>query len=133
VSEPPGDHAHMIRRIREAVDRFVPADATVSVVSHGDDALLDLSGRRAWHFPQTPGGTYSGSHPADGAEAVAHLEINRARGRAILTGSRRLVLVARPLHRTARSPRRAREVGRGRRVVPHLRTAGDRGAADRLG
>ena len=30
----------------------VPADATVLVISRGDDHLLDLGGLAAWHFPQ---------------------------------------------------------------------------------
>jgi GT2 family glycosyltransferase len=67
-------------RIRAVVNASVPPDATVIVVSKGDDALLDLGGRRAWHFPQTEEGTYRGYHPADSAEAIDHLQALRARG-----------------------------------------------------
>jgi hypothetical protein len=62
------------------VDSALPQQATVIVVSRGDERLLDLAGRRAWHFPQEAGGVYAGHHPGDSAEAIAHLEELRARG-----------------------------------------------------
>jgi hypothetical protein len=58
----------------------VPPAATVVVVSRGDDELLQLSPRRAWHFPQDRDGDYVGHHPRDSAEAIAQLEELRARG-----------------------------------------------------
>ena len=58
----------------------LPAEATVLVVSKGDDELLDLGGRRARHFPEAEDGTWAGHHPADSAEAVAPLEAMRAAG-----------------------------------------------------
>lgn len=67
-------------KIREAVERVVPAAATVLVVSKGDSALLELPGRQGWHFPQTEGGSYAGHHPGSSAEAIAHLEALRAKG-----------------------------------------------------
>jgi GT2 family glycosyltransferase len=70
----------LIGRAREAVDTALPPDAAVLVVSRGDDQLLDLNGRRAGHFPQAADGVYAGHHPADSAEAVAHLEALRAGG-----------------------------------------------------
>ena len=39
-----------------------------------------MGGRRAWHFPQTPGGEYAGHYPGDADEAIAHLEELRERG-----------------------------------------------------
>ena len=63
-----------------AVQRVVPADATVLVVSKGDDKLLDLDGRRAWHFPRAEDGKYLGYHPVDSAAAIAHLESLRSQG-----------------------------------------------------
>ena len=51
------------------------------VVSNGDDELLRLgAARRAWHFPQQEDGVWAGYHPADSAEAIAHLEALRDRG-----------------------------------------------------
>jgi hypothetical protein len=81
----PGESAadgypHLIQRIRQTVQSALPPDATVLVVSKGDDELLNLYGRRAWHFPQAVGGVYAGHHPADSAEAITHLEALRARG-----------------------------------------------------
>ena len=67
-------------RLREAVEAAVPAGATVAVVSKGDSELVDLGERRGWHFPQDDGGGYAGYYPGDGAAAVAHLEVVRARG-----------------------------------------------------
>lgn len=70
----------VVARVRELVDAHVPAEATVAVVSKGDEELLQLGARTAWHLPQTEDGIYVGHHPADGAEAVAHLEALRAGG-----------------------------------------------------
>jgi GT2 family glycosyltransferase len=76
---PGARYAELAERIRALVADALPPAATVLVVSRGDDALLDLAGRSAWHFPQADG-TYAGHHPADSAEAIAHLERLRARG-----------------------------------------------------
>jgi GT2 family glycosyltransferase len=69
-----------IRRIREIVRRALPSDAIVVVTTKGDEDLLDLYGREAWHFPQAMDGSYPGSYPTDGTAAIAHLETLRARG-----------------------------------------------------
>jgi glycosyltransferase involved in cell wall biosynthesis/SAM-dependent methyltransferase len=66
--------------VREAVRGHTPDGATVLVVSKGDDELLRLGGRRAWHFPRQPDGRYAGHHPADSGEAIAQLEGLRAKG-----------------------------------------------------
>jgi GT2 family glycosyltransferase len=74
----------LTERIRAAVDEAVPSSATVLVVSRGDDELLQLQGRPAWHFPSDADGGYAGYHPADSAEAIAQLEMLRARGASFL-------------------------------------------------
>jgi GT2 family glycosyltransferase len=66
--------------LRQAVAAAVPADASVLVVSRGDDALLDLNGRRAMHFPQGADGGWAGHHPADSEEAIGQLEALRGDG-----------------------------------------------------
>jgi len=66
--------------LREAVGSTVPAEATVLVVSRGDDSLLELDGRPAQHFPQAEEGGWAGHHPADSAEAIGHLEALRGDG-----------------------------------------------------
>jgi GT2 family glycosyltransferase len=66
--------------LREAVKAAVPAGATVLVISRGDDALLELNGRRALHFPQDDSGGWAGHHPADSDEAIGHLELLRSGG-----------------------------------------------------
>ena len=68
------------RRIRETADAILPSDSVVVVVSRGDDNLLQLGPRRAWHFPRTEAGVYAGCYPADSREAIAHLEELRRKG-----------------------------------------------------
>lgn len=71
-------------RLRATASAMLPPGATVLVVSKGDDALLDLGGPAAWHFPRGQGGAYAGHYPADADEAVAHLEALRGQGAAYL-------------------------------------------------
>jgi len=81
VRRPNAWYRDLVERIREVVDRELPLDATVLVVSNGDDELLKLgASRRGWHFPQMEDGTYAGYHPGDSAEAIAHLEALRDNG-----------------------------------------------------
>jgi glycosyltransferase involved in cell wall biosynthesis len=75
-----GDYASLVRRFQALISRAVPPHAVVAVVSKGDHVLLNLSGRRGWHFPQREDGVYAGYHPADSAAAIAHLEALRERG-----------------------------------------------------
>ncbi|MGY1703979.1 glycosyltransferase family A protein [Geodermatophilus sp. SYSU D00697] len=62
-----------------AVERCIPAGATVAVVTEGDDELLDLGPREARHL-MLADGTYAGHHPADADAAVEALEEARSRG-----------------------------------------------------
>jgi GT2 family glycosyltransferase len=70
----------LLTDIQSMVDEQVPEDATVLVISRGDDEALDLGQRRTWHFPQEADGTYAGSYPQTSEEAVAHLEELRGKG-----------------------------------------------------
>ncbi|WP_020467179.1 glycosyltransferase family 2 protein [Singulisphaera acidiphila] len=63
----------LVDRLRTAVRLHLPEGATAAVVSKGDEDLLDLGTRRAWHFPCDEAGSPLGHHPADGAQAVGHL------------------------------------------------------------
>jgi hypothetical protein len=77
----PDEHyGALVERIRTSVAARLPADATVAVVSRGDDALLELGPAAAWHFPQSPDGGWAGHYPADSAAAVAQLEAVRLAG-----------------------------------------------------
>jgi GT2 family glycosyltransferase len=73
-------YGELTDRVRLAVVHTVPVGATVLIVSRGDEQLLRIDGRRAWHFPRDDAGGYAGHHPADSAEAVARLEAQRAAG-----------------------------------------------------
>lgn len=80
-ADSPEQHYQELRaRIGETAARLLPAGATVLVISKGDGALLELPGCCGWHFPQSDRGAYAGHHPADSAEAIAHLETLHARG-----------------------------------------------------
>jgi hypothetical protein len=74
------DYGQLTHAIRELVQSMLPAGAIVAVISRGDDQLLSLGDRVGWHFPQDPGGQYTGYHPADSTAAIAHLEDVRERG-----------------------------------------------------
>jgi hypothetical protein len=78
------DYQQVLSRIRAAVRDSVPGDATVLVVSRGDEELLKLDERTAWHFPREPDGRYAGYHPRDSADALSHLDEWRARGAGFL-------------------------------------------------
>ena len=66
--------------IRAVARAALPPEAQVLVISHGDDEMLQLDGRRGWHFPQTANGVYAGCHPGTASEAVEHLESLKAKG-----------------------------------------------------
>jgi len=53
---PEQQYHQLVERIREVIRTTLPLRARVIVVSKGDEALLDLGGRRGWHFPQAEGG-----------------------------------------------------------------------------
>ncbi len=68
------------RRIAELVAERLPGEATIAVISRGDQRLLEVSGAAARHFPESAPGVWAGYHPGDSAEAVAALEEMRAGG-----------------------------------------------------
>jgi GT2 family glycosyltransferase len=73
-------YVKLTERVRRAVSDATPAGATVVIVSRGDDQLLRVDGRTAWHFPRAGDGAYAGHHPADSLDAIARLEAARAAG-----------------------------------------------------
>jgi GT2 family glycosyltransferase len=73
-------YVELVERMRQRVVDAIPSKATILVVSRGDEELLRLDGRRAWHFPRSDDGSYAGHHPADSHEAIARLEEQRAAG-----------------------------------------------------
>jgi hypothetical protein len=72
-------YGQLVERVKAAVERVVPEEARILVVSRGDDALLDLGSRRTGHFPQAHG-RWAGYYPADGAEALVQLEALASEG-----------------------------------------------------
>jgi hypothetical protein len=61
------------QRVTDLIHLATPRGSTVLVVSKGDDELVDLNGRRGWHFPRAVNGLYAGCYPADSGEAIDHL------------------------------------------------------------
>jgi hypothetical protein len=76
----PDEPSPVAEAMRGLMAGTVPEDAVVAVVSRGDDALLELDGRDARHFPQHECGTYIGYHPTDAHEALDHLRAATQRG-----------------------------------------------------
>jgi hypothetical protein len=74
------DYAGLISRLRLAVEANTPHESTLAVVTRGDELLLDLGKRTAWHFPRNGDGAFAGYYPADSDAAVTHLEQLRANG-----------------------------------------------------
>jgi hypothetical protein len=74
------EYGEVRRRTRELIRETIPAEATVAIVSKGDDDLVRLDGRQGWHFPRTETGQYAGHHPQDANAAIAHLEETRRAG-----------------------------------------------------
>ncbi|MEP6910008.1 MAG: glycosyltransferase family 2 protein [Actinomycetota bacterium] len=73
-------YGQLVERIQARVKDVLPQDASILVVSRGDNRLLELEGRRSAHFPQLDGGVYAGHYPANSAEAIDQLERARQRG-----------------------------------------------------
>jgi hypothetical protein len=80
VRRPTARYKQLQIRLRRLVLSVLPADATVLVVSKGDEELLKLGSRVAQHFPQDSGGGYVGYYPADSNEAITQLESLRSNG-----------------------------------------------------
>jgi GT2 family glycosyltransferase len=80
---PEGEH-NAINSLRDSIQRAVDASKVCAVASRGDDRLLLLGGRPAWHFPRLDNGSYTGYHPGDDEAAIAHLEYVRASGADVL-------------------------------------------------
>ena len=77
----PVEYEHLVSGIREVVHRTLPLNATVLVVSRGDDELLQLGPRQALHFPQDEDGRYAGYYPSDSEAAIAMVEsLREAKG-----------------------------------------------------
>jgi GT2 family glycosyltransferase len=79
----------LVRRIRKVVRDALPLDATVLVVTNGDQHLLDLDVRRTWHFPQqspqtalpdASPGTWAAYNHLTTTVGIAQLEMLRSRG-----------------------------------------------------
>ncbi len=79
-SNPEMEYQKQLERIRESMNRLVPAGATLLVFTEGEDSLLQMNGRVARPFPQETDGTYAASRPENDADAIAQFEALRKSG-----------------------------------------------------
>jgi glycosyltransferase involved in cell wall biosynthesis len=71
----------LLPRVRKVVERLLPLDATVLVVSEGCHNLLKLGERTAWHFPKPgTGDAEFFTRPVDEDAAIAELDAYQAKG-----------------------------------------------------
>lgn len=73
-------YSGLVERVRNIILSTTPPNSKVLVVSKGDERLVSVADRVAWHFPRGVKGGYAGFYPASGLAAVTHLETLRARG-----------------------------------------------------
>lgn len=64
----------LVAEICRVAEEKLPPGAAVAVISKGDNNLLNLGDRRAWHFPSEESGEYSGHYPASSEEAIQQLQ-----------------------------------------------------------
>ena len=74
------EYQKQLDRIHEAVNRLVPAGASLLVFTEGEDSLLQMNGRLARPFPQETDGTYAAYRPENDADAIAQFEALRKQG-----------------------------------------------------
>ena len=74
------DYRRLTGKIRKLIDQNLPAEATIAIISRGDEELMRLGSRAGRHFPADERGGYIGYHPADGASAIELLEKARVDG-----------------------------------------------------
>jgi GT2 family glycosyltransferase len=74
AKRPAPEYLALTERVRMLVGAHTPSDATVLVVSRGDERLVAYETQPAWHFPRDPSGAWAGYHPADSDDAVRQLE-----------------------------------------------------------
>ena len=112
VPDAPKDtYEKLVEDIVATVDRVLPPNANVLVVSKGDDRLLQVPGRRCSHFPQDEGGGYLGYYPKNGGDALQLLETAQN------AGAEFFVLPATALWWLEQYPELAERLGQAQPVV----------------
>lgn len=74
------EYRDLRKRVRAVVTAIVPSGSTVLIISKGDDELLDVRERNAWHFPREADGAYAHCYPPGSEDAVDQVESARAEG-----------------------------------------------------
>jgi GT2 family glycosyltransferase len=81
-------YERLVDRVRGVVERVLPADDVVLVVSKGDAKLVEHTARRAAHYPGNEDGVFIGEYPENSVAAVDILE------RQVAAGARHIVFPA---------------------------------------
>jgi hypothetical protein len=79
-ARPDRAYLDLVRTVVEVTAAQVPGDATVLMVSKGDEGLLDVPGRTVRHFPCDDNGDYAGWYAADTVEVLAGIDRQIVRG-----------------------------------------------------
>ncbi|HEV8298791.1 MAG TPA: hypothetical protein VGQ20_15905, partial [Acidimicrobiales bacterium] len=74
------EYDQVVSAVRSCIVSAVPEGETVLVVSKGDDELLTVPGRVAWHFPRGDDGGYAGWYPSSIDELHEQLAAQRRAG-----------------------------------------------------
>jgi hypothetical protein len=76
----PPRRSRLVEEVRDIAQSLLPDEGRALVITGGDDALLDLGGPEARHFPQDQTGDHEDSQPASEREAILQLETLREQG-----------------------------------------------------
>jgi GT2 family glycosyltransferase len=73
-------YEQVVASVRLVVSELLSSRGSVAVISKGDDRLVRVEGRSAWHFPCTADGSFAGCYPKDDLDATRQLERLEQRG-----------------------------------------------------
>jgi hypothetical protein len=74
------DYDQLVQQIAALTRAIVPEGSRVLVISKGEDKLIDIQERTAWHFPRDGSGQFAGFNPESSAAAIEHLVSLRTEG-----------------------------------------------------
>jgi hypothetical protein len=73
-------YRQLLERVRASIAENLPPEVPVAVASLGDDAMLELDGRQAWHFPPVDTATSFAYSTDDSERLLAEIDALRQAG-----------------------------------------------------